>query len=688
MALDFTKLKTAIAQQFNLLAKNDLFRADVSKDELWATYLDSFPPGTNPIYRERTEHDCSCCRQFIGAVGNAVAVIDGEIVSIWDVEVDDPAYQAVCDALARLVKSKPIDNTLLHIEKTAGADKSFEDMLGSVKTWGHFFVNIPNGRNGEKNFVCKGVDQGPKLSQARALHDVLYRSLTELSDDAIETVLDLIAQNSLYRGEEHKFAVSAFQKLKKQFNKLPTVAAGSNFDMARDAFVWSKISETPASVSKIRNTSIGTLLIDLSEGVELDQAVRKFESVVAPANYKRPTALVTPKMVANAKTTIAELGLTSALERRYAKLSDISVNDILFADRNTRSVLEGDVFDSIATKTPAKSKALDKVEEVSIDKFLSEIVPRAESIEVMVENRHQSNLVSLIAPVDPTSGSLFKWANNFSWSYNGDMADSIKERVKKAGGNVSGDLCCRLAWHNTDDLDFHMQEPGGYEINFTNRRTKSSNGGTLDLDANGADGMRTDPAENIYYGSRRTMREGTYHLFVHQYSKRNSTDTGFEAEIDFMGNVYSFAYEKPLKTGDRVTVAKFRYSEKGGVEMLESLPSSQASKSIWNVKTQDFQKVNVLMTSPNFWGDRGVGNKHYFFMLEGCQNDGQARGFFNEFLKEELTPHRKVIEIVGSKMRTEESVDQLSGLGFSSTQRSELLVRVKGSFTRTIKVMF
>ena len=55
---------------------------------------------------------------------------------------------------------------------------------------------------------------------------------------------------------------------------------------------------------------------------------------------------------------------------------------------------------------------------------------------MLLETKHASNLVSLIAPVDPTSGRLLKWDNNFSWTYNGDMADSIKERVKAAGGAV------------------------------------------------------------------------------------------------------------------------------------------------------------------------------------------------------------------------------------------------------------
>ena len=82
------------------------------------------------------------------------------------------------------------------------------------------------------------------------------------------------------------------------------------------------------------------------------------------------------------------------------------------------------------------------------------------------------------------------------------------------------------------------------------------------------------------------------------------------------------------------------------------------------------------------------GYSHTFFVLDGAKNDEPTRGFFNEFLKPELTEHRKVIEMVGSKMLTTESNHQLSGLGFSSTQRNNILCRVTGAFTRIINITF
>ena len=129
---------------------------------------------------------------------------------------------------------------------------------------------------------------------------------------------------------------------------------------------------------------------------------------------------------------------------------------------------------------------------------------------------------------------------------------------------------------------------------------------------------------------------------------------------------------------------------KAGIEVIPHLASTQSSKVLWNVTTQTFVPVSLVLLSPNHWEDTGsgIGNKHYLFMLDGCRNDGSARGFFNEFLKPELDQHRKVIEMVGSKMKTDLSDRQLSGLGFSSTQRNSITCRVTGSFTRNITITF
>lgn len=694
--MEFKNFGDAVAKQFAVMAKmGTLFTVEMNRTEgddgervhpLWETYLGAFPEGSNPIYRERTEHDCNCCKNFIRTIGNVVALKDGKYVTIWDVTIPgEPEYQVVANAMAAKVRSAKISGVFYHYESTVGRAKTFEQLTGKdVHTWNHFAVNLP------REVVLRKDTIATIKGQKRADYDVLNRSLKELDLESVDIVLELIAQNSLYRGAEHKGAVEEFRKLKKAYDK----------STEKETFAWSASQGTFASVIRFRNTVIGTLVSDLASGVDLEAAVKMFESKVAPANYKRPSALVTQKMVDDAKKKVAELGLTSALERRYANLTDISINNVLFANRATRKVIEGDAFSDIATKTGVKSKSLDKVEEVGIEKFLADILPKAEKIELLVENQHQMNLVSLVAPVDPTAGQLFKWSNGFSWAYNGDMADAIKERVKAAGGNVTGDFCCRLAWYNYDDLDFHMIEhgsknkatnrtSGSHEIYFGNKRSKSPNGGMLDVDMNAGGGTTRTPVENIVYENISNMKPGKYTLSVTNYSKRDSADQGFDVQIDILGTVYQVHFEKNHSSGVNKVIAEFEKTDDGKLVLLTDLKGVTQSKEIWGIKTNDFVNVNSIMLSPNYWdGQLGIGNKHYFFMLDDCVNDGKARGFFNEYLKAELDQHRKVLEIVGSKMTTAETPNQLSGLGFSSTNRASVTVRVSGSFSRVLKIVF
>ncbi len=649
-----------------------LFRVDIESDWLWLNYLESFPEGTNPMFRKRSEHDCSCCRGFVKTAG--------KLVSIWDVQdkLTDPAYKAVALALATEVKSKSIQNVFLYTERKIGQQETLE--IPST-IWNHFCIEFPK-RNRGREYIVSKKNIGERLGERQADYGVMHRSLSELSLESVDTVLEMVGDGSLYRGEENKFVLDEFRKLKAEFDKIKP-----NDVVQRSLFAWKTIDdpEIARSIVRIRNTSIGTLLIDLSEDMNLEDAVKKYERVVAPTNYKRPTALVTKRMVEDARKAVADLGLTEALERRFAKLSDISVNDILFVNNETRRAMSRDAFDLVETTGRSMSgRDLSKIQEVSISEFIETILSKVSSVEVMLENRYASNLVSLVAPQRNTSNSLFKWSNDFSWAYSGDVADSIKERVKKAGGNVTGDLCCRLSWFNYDDLDFHMVEPGRNEISFANKGPSIS-GGRLDVDMNAGGPRSREAVENIFYTTRSKMREGAYHLFVRQYSRRETDNVGFEVEIDYLGDIKRFSYPRAV-AGD-VTVAKFNYTHAKGVIFGDTLPSTAATKTIWGLRTNEYHRVNILMKSPNHWNDAGgVGNQHYFFMIDGCVNDTPVRPFFNEFLKPELNKHRKVLEMLGGKLKTAPASEQLSGIGFSTTQRDEVLVRVSGKFNRMLKL--
>ena len=106
--MEFKKFKTEMQKHFKKITKdvNTLFEVEVDKDELWNLYLNSFPEGTNEIFRNRSEHDCSCCRHFIKNFGNVIAIKNGIITNIWEFETNSEIYQPVVNALSQYIKSK------------------------------------------------------------------------------------------------------------------------------------------------------------------------------------------------------------------------------------------------------------------------------------------------------------------------------------------------------------------------------------------------------------------------------------------------------------------------------------------------------------------------------------------------------------------------------------------------------
>ena len=119
-----------------------LFTVDVSTEDLWKTYLEAFPEGTNPIFRERTEHDCSCCRHFIRDIGNVVAVEDGKMISIWDAPDLGFPYNVVAARLSELIHAAQINSVWLYRQKYVGTRETHEDDNGNIRTWSHFHCNL------------------------------------------------------------------------------------------------------------------------------------------------------------------------------------------------------------------------------------------------------------------------------------------------------------------------------------------------------------------------------------------------------------------------------------------------------------------------------------------------------------------------------------------------------------------
>lgn len=659
----FPEFATAVYKRFETMSGSELFVAGTGEDDIFAHYLASFPPGSNPLYKTRTEHDCSCCKQFVRNIGRLVVIKGNDVETVWAVAGLTPPYGAVAEAMDSLIRRLAVTSLYRTKERGYGAEVTRQLLEGgAVKAWNHF-----HGKIAKRHYSTKPEEARGEFNTAAA---VFKRGLDELKPEALQDVIDMIHRNSLYRGEEHLQAAMKFQVWQQEYLALAD-------ERARSLFVFAHAGD-PAV--RFRNTVIGTLVQDLSSGVDMEQAVRSFETKVAPTNYKRTTALITPRMVQAAMETIRELGLEPSLERRLATLADVSVNNVLWADRSARAAMRGGVEAMLMreTKTAAPSNTAD----VSIELFQKEILPSAEAIDLFVSNAHLGNFVTITAPVHADAPQLFRWPNGFAWSYDGNVTDSIRERVKAAGGNVDARLRFSLSWSNYDDLDIHVLTPAGEHVYYHNKC------GILDVDMNAGSGTTRKPVENLSFGR---PQDGVYRVWVNQYSRRETTDIGFSVEIASDAGISQVSWPKSIPDRHDVLVGDFTVKAGkiiktvyGGGIVGAGIPQDK-----WGLRTEALIRVQTVMLSPNHWDGNKVGNRHYFFLLEGCRTDSPARGIYNEFLQPELEKHRKVFEVLGDKTKCAIAADQLSGLGFSSTRGDKVAVSVKSTrATRQFNVQF
>ena len=707
------KFNQQLQKQFAEMCKSGkLFRASLSGQQVWDLYLNSFDE--DPKFRdpESSEHKCNLCKNFIRRYGNIVSVDENyKISTIFDVDAEEefiPVAKALSDNIKKSKISQVFFETfaelnILPYEKCTknsvlfqlGVDKNVKrytkeeaEKFGvvkpnEIKEFNHMHLFLP------KEFVdASGKSIESIMHDYRDAKNLFQKGMETISLDTLILVKDLINQGSLLDGTTHLYKIEQFIPLKEEYDALPATE--------RDNWLWVKSYELP--FAKFVNELIGTLCTELSEGKELNKACQSWNQRVDPANYMKVTAPFTERMKQDAIKTVKELGCEESFKRRFATIDDIKVSEILHSNVGKGEIKSVSIFDGVkSTSTRHKRNEFDGIEEVSIDKFMKDILPTCTSIEALLRNTHDGNMVSLTTANNPDSKPIFKWSNNYSWTFNGNLAgkSQIKDAVKSKGGKVDGVLRFSIMWAEGDmsdnsDLDAWATEPNGTHIGYSagyrkdNGNNRTSMSGQLDIDITQPSSFGyKNIVENIAWDNASKMKDGTYKFWVNQYADRGSR--GFKAEIEFNGEIYSYEYNK--KVAGNVQVAEVTLNN-GIFDIKHFLPETSSTKEIYGLETNQFHKVNLVCLSPNHWGDNNVGNKHYFFMLQDCKSPTSIRSFHNENLIPELASHRKVMEVLGSTNMIDSPKKQLSGLGFNSTVKDELVVKLSGSHKRTVKIKF
>jgi|GEM_PF-353413 hypothetical protein len=705
-ACSMIKFNKSIQSKFAEMCKTGkLFRIALTGHQVWDTYLNSFSKKDNPIFRDpnSSEYNCNHCKNFIRRYGNIVA-IDEEyrIVTMFDVDCDDE-YKNTAKALKKAILKSEIvgvffetaneleslkygefrkSNNLFQLGVAVNhkrytqeeADKFGVVKANEVHTFNHFHLFL------SKEFVdMSGNSVESIMGNYRDSKEVFKRAMEEISLDTLILVRDLIKQGSLLNGDAHLIKVEQMIPLKEDYDSLS----------AKQKDNWCWVASYRLAYARFKNELIGVLCSELSQGEELNKACQSWNKRVDPANYMKATAPITKKQIEEAKLFVEENGYTESFDRRCATLDDIKVSEIKHINSGKGEVKSVSIFDGVkATATRHKRSEFDGVEEVGIEKFMTDILPTCTSVEVFLKNSHAGNLMTMTTANNKDSKRIFKWPNNYSWTFNGNLAgkSEIKEAVKSSGGKIDGVLRFSITWNENGkdilDFDAHAQEPNGDHIyygSFKGHQTYMS--GMLDVDMIRP---RDLGVENIVWSNRNKMKDGIYKFWIKNFD--NGKNTGFKAEIEFDGEIYTYEYSAPV-TGD-IMVAEVTL-KKGVFSISHVIPeSSVSSKEIYGLESNQFHKVNMICLSPNHWDGNAVGNKHYFFLLDGCKSPVSIRSFHNENLIPDLIKHRKVMEVLGATNQIDSTDKQLSGLGFNATVHDELIAKLYGTHKRIINIKF
>lgn len=692
---DFIPFAEAVHAKYLTMADSRHFTTSITKDELKAVYIGAFPEGTDPIYidEDYTAHTCSCCFNFIKNMGSIVIIEDGKLTSVWDVEGLEFPYDVVAKAMHEAVTATPITGTYYTSERKYGA-KQTTQMLHDGKhiNWNHFY-----GQVGSDYFV---KNPNEKMGFLDDKAGVFKRALTEITIESLDTILELIADDNLARGPEFKQAVVKF-----------AAAKGLVADVTPEQLTLFTWENCDSPVASFRNTAIGTLAVDLSEGVEIDIAISKFKKVVSGENYKRPKPIITQRQRDALIKQIDDSGLRPALPRRHATFGDMSANDVLWVDQETNVQMTDPLADllDVGVKASTKIPTMEGAQEVSHGFFAASVLPKAVKLQLLLENQHLNHFMSMTAPINADAPKLFHWNNNMAWAYDGDVAESVlTKRIREAGGRVDGDFRFSHSWNhegqeNQSLMDLHVFLPSAKAKLNTNKqqgnprsgidrigwdaRRNQSVDGSQDVDYTSAAPKGYIPVENISIPSLSKMPDGDYVCKVHNWSLRGITKGGGKAELQLGADVYQYDYPR-LGNFEWCDVATVTVKDHAFVDVKHHLPlasGSTVSAEKWGLTTGELVDVATVVHSPNHWEGAGEkGNKHTFYILKKCSNPDKVRGIFNEFLDSKHNEFRKGFEVLGSASKCEFATEQMSGVGYSHTQRGEMNFIVTEASGKTV----
>lgn len=398
----YNNLLHEIRESFDNLtaSKEPLFTTSV--ENLYDIFLDNLPE------EARQHYNCRACRHFVNRYGGLVTIDEEGYVQpvMWRGFIPEFFNDAVWQIRKAIVSSK-VTGVFLTSDTRLGVDKT--------GNWSHMYVDSP------KQIIHRNLvhNEFQAMAQKKQDYRMLLNAILKYNQHTIETAVNLLQSNTLYRSEKVLGIAEWFLSVKTNAEALK--------GKQKTNYIWKKSATAPNGFCHVSSSMIGTLLDDIEEGMDLNAVKTRFANKMNPTQYQRPQVAPAAQNVARAEEIVAKLGIANSLKRRFARLDELKLVWQPREEKSKTSVGTG-VFSGLKTKeetrTKPQSHLIAKGGTMTWDKFQRTVLPNATKIELYVPYSSES-YAALVTAEDPSAPPIIQWdteetRNPVSWYlYNG-----------------------------------------------------------------------------------------------------------------------------------------------------------------------------------------------------------------------------------------------------------------------------
>ncbi len=349
-------------------------------------------------------HNCYTCRRFLTTYGALVTIdANGRTTPLlWNPDEVPDLYRDSVKALARIVASSKVTGVFFSDAMTWGTPVT--------GPWTHMAVTPP------KELVF-GTDSSLRTAEGTSAektqdYEMLHRGLAEFPHELCVKAHSLLTNGQLTRSEKHV-------GMAKWLVDLHAARDAAKGQPAKNNVVWRATATAPAGFCHVRSGMIGTLLEDLASGMDFHVLQRRFNEKMDPLQYQRATAPLSEGNRAQAEKLIADLGVEKSLERRFAKIEDVTA---IWKPDFLHIIKAGGIFGHLKTgdKVPA-TQVLGPAVTMTWDKFLRTVIPDAVGIAYHVPH-YPKSYFGMVTAVHPDAPPILQWdlpekRNPVSWYF-------------------------------------------------------------------------------------------------------------------------------------------------------------------------------------------------------------------------------------------------------------------------------